>query len=193
MTNQTNLKIHTPVSPWRNLHEHVSIGDIVYVTLPITCETIRFRMQHNKLNLELEKGSELNREKLEHLCYELLSRDDWSNQFIGYAYPLDDGLALYAIYDLTFQVYLDGLTVQKLADAYGFKPHPILFHGSIKPVGTETVSDFLTRALSQSRKKSSLTKSGQAQVVVENVSRLYEYRRIIGAWGYVQPETVKGK
>lgn len=192
MTKTSKLKVHTPISSWRNLNEHVAIGDIVYVTLPIEQETIRFRLHNNHLTLELEEASKLNREEIENLCYDLLGRDDWSNQFIGYAYPLENGLSLYAIYDLTFQVYLDGLTVQRLADIYGFVPHPIIYHGSVKPFENETVSEFLARELSKSRRKASLKKSGKEHVVVENVSRLYEYRRIIGAWHYPSfDETIK--
>jgi hypothetical protein len=192
MTNKTKLKIHTPISSWKNLHDHVSVGDIVYVTMPIESETIRFRMEKNKLKLELDEASQMNREELSNICYDLLEKDDWSNQFIGYAYQKDDSLVLYAIYDLTFQVYLDGITVQKIADAFGFKPHPIVFHGSVKPSENESVSDFLVRVVSESRRVSFNKKEAHEKVVVENVSRLYEYRRIIGAWSFVTQEKIKG-
>lgn len=192
MTHARNLKVHTPISTWRNLHDHVTIGDIIYVTLPIEPGTIRFRLLNNKLKLEIEGNDELNQEKLEDICYDLLAKDDWSSQFIGYAYPKDDSLVLYAIYDMTFNVYLDGITVQQLAETYGFKPHPILYHGSVKPKADESVADFVKRTISESRVRAFKKIDVNEKVIVENVSRLYEYRRIIGAWTYVNEEAIQG-
>lgn len=192
MTYAKNLKVHTPITPWRNLHDHVSIGDIVYVTLPIESDTIRFRLINNKLKLEIESDKKWNQEELENQCYELLSRDDWSSQFIGYAYPKDGSLILYAIYDLTFQVYLDGITVQNLAETYGFKPHPILYHGTVKPMAEETIPEFMKRIIDESRVRAFKKRDVNEEVIVENVSRLYEYRRIIGSWTCVNEEAIQG-
>lgn len=192
MEKQTKLKIHTPISAWRNIHDHVSIGDIVYVTMPIECETLRFRIEKNKLKLELEEASKLNRTQLVDEIHDLLANDDWSSQFIGYAYQKAGGLVLYAIYDLTFNVYLDAVSVQKIANVFGFKPHPIVFHGSVKPTEQESVSDFLVRAVSSSRRVVWNSKGINQKVVVENVSRLYEYRRIIGCWTFISEEQIKG-
>lgn len=192
MTYTKSLKVHTPIAPWRNLHDHVSIGDIVYVTLPIESDTIRFRLIDNKLNLEVDSQKEWNQEELEHQCYELLSRDDWSSQFIGYAYLKEGKLVLYAIYDLTFHVYLDGITVQKIAETYGFKPHPILYHGTVKPKAEESIPEFMKRIINESRVRAYKKRNVNEEVIVENVSRLYEYRRIIGSWTCVNEEAIQG-
>lgn len=192
MTQAKNLKVHTPITPWRNLNDHVSIGDIVYVTLPIESNTIRFRLIENKLKFEIDNDETVNPEELENHCFELLTKDDWSSQFIGYAYPADNGLVLYAIYDLTFHVYLDGITVQSLAETYGFKPHPILYHGSVKPSAEEGVPEFMKRMIGESRVRASKKRDVNEEVIVENVSRLYEYRRIIGSWTCVNVESIQG-
>lgn len=192
MTQQNQLKVHTPIPKWRNIHDHVNQGDIIYVTLPIEKETIRFRLIKNKLRVELEEESRLDKESIERDCLMLLGRDDWSSQFVGYAYPSEGSLTLYAIYDLNFQVYLDGITVQKIAEVFGFVPHPILYHGAVKTGDNETVSEFLLRTIGESKMNAFRKRQVNEQVVVENVSRTYEYRRIIGSWGYINKEQISG-
>lgn len=181
MTNKQRLKVHTPIGKWKQLHEHVRVGDIVHVSLPIEQESMRFRLLKDELRLEFDEGSSMEAEEMEYTLLEHLSYDDWSSQFIGYAYPLKDKLVLYAVYDLNFHVYLDAITVQKLAKTYHFSPHPILYHGAVKPVGTETVSEFLMREVGGSN-KAPKSRVRESALVVENVSRFREYRRIIGTW-----------
>ncbi|WP_442638126.1 hypothetical protein [Rossellomorea marisflavi] len=191
MSNYT-LKKHSPISKWRNIHDHVSIGDIVYITAPIQKETIRFRLLSKTLKVEGEELNDEQREEIELMCLEHLERGSWSSQFVGYAYLKEGKMVLYSIYDLNFHVYLDGETVQKIAIEYGFEKHPILFHGSVKPRNQESVSDFLKKTVMDSRRMGLSRKNPTKEVVIENVSRLYNHKRIIGSWSFIHKEDISG-
>lgn len=192
MAQKNTLRHHSPIKKWRNIHDYVSFGDIVYITTPIQETKIRFKLDSNGLILEKEDACEVKKEELELMCLDHLEKGDWSSQFIGYAYLKETKLVLYAIYDLNFQVYLDGVTVQKIAGEYEFLTHPILFHGSVKPNGQESVSDFLMKSVLESRRMGLSKGVPKKEVVVENVSRFYNHKRIIGAWSFVNKEEIKG-
>lgn len=184
------LKQHTPITAWRNIGEHVGIGDVVYVTKPVTENSFRFQLTKKGFSTEWEISPE-NHDEIEDMCLTILERDEWSSKFIGYAYRGINSIVLFAIYDLTFHVYLDAITVQKIAESFGFERHPILYHGSIKPKENQTVAEFLTEVIAEKSKRRK-SPDVEEQVVVENVSRIYQYRRIIGKWSFVNPSNIKG-
>jgi len=174
------LKQHSPIDKWRNIGKHISIGDIVYITKPIEKGFFRFRLTANEFVTEWDETPD-NYKEIEHKCLDILESDEWSNKFIGYAYAGESGIVLFSIYHLTFHVYLDGVSVQKIAESFGFEKHPIIYHGSVKPKEHQSVGEFLTEVVAE---KSNRRHSEEAvrDVIVENVSRVYQYRRIIGRW-----------
>lgn len=174
------LKQHSPIDKWRNIGRHISIGDIVYITKPIEKGYFRFQLTSKNFITDWDEKPE-NYKEIEHKCLDILESDEWSNKFIGFAYEGENGIVLFSIYDLTFQVYLDGVSVQKIAEAFGFAKHPILYHGSVKPKEQQSVGEFLSEIIAE---KSNRRNSDDIvrEVVVENVSRVYQYRRIIGKW-----------
>ncbi|AJD93563.1 hypothetical protein JMA_42460 (plasmid) [Jeotgalibacillus malaysiensis] len=176
------LKQHTPIHPWRNISEHVGIGDIVYITKPIQGNVFRFQLTKKDFIVEWDVKPE-NYKEIERKCLINLESDEWSNKFIGYAYYGEQDVVLFSIYDLTFHVYLDGETVQQIAEEFGFEKHPILYHGSVKPEPQESVSEFLMNVINQKQKRHR-EDSLEEQVIIENISRVYQYRRIIGQWSF---------
>lgn len=184
------LKQHTPINPWRNISEHVGKGDIVYITKPIEEGTFRFQLSKKGFVVEWDEKPE-NHKAIEDKCLMTLETDEWSNKFIGYAYHGKDGVVLFAIYDLTFHVYLDGITVQRIASSFGFEKHPIVYHGSVKPKENQSVSEFLMEIVSE-RSRRYKSDATEEQVIIENVSRVYQYRRIIGKWSFVNQQNIPG-
>lgn len=184
------LKQHTPIHPWRNISEHVGIGDIVYITKPIETGVFRFQLTRKGFLVEWDESPE-NHQVIEDKCLQILEEDEWSNKFIGYAYQGKEGIVLFAIYDLTFHVYLDGVTVQRIAQSFGFEKHPIVYHGSVKPKENQSVAEFLMEIVTSKNKRFN-ENSPEEHVIIENVSRVYQYRRIIGKWTFVNTSSIKG-
>lgn len=183
------LKQHTPIHEWRNVSEHVGIGDIIYVTKQIESNAFRFQLTYKDFIVEWENQSEEEteyRQKVESDCLRLLEGNKWSEQYIGHAYQGENGLVLFSIYDLTFHVYLDSDVVQKIAKSLGFSVHPILFRGCVRPAENQSVSEHLKEVLNE-RARYHLKHTSEP-VIIENISRFSTFKRVIGKWDVQQPQ-----
>lgn len=183
------LKQHTPIHKWRNISEHVGIGDIIYVTKQIEANTFRFQLTHSDFIVEWEhqsNGEVEYRQKVESDCLMLIQGDNWSEQYIGHAYQGENGLVLFSIYDLTFHVYLDSEVVRRIAESLGFSKHPTLYRGCVKPAENQSVSEYLKEILNEKTRYHFYNTN--ESVIIENISRFSPFKRIIGKWDFQEPQ-----